>query len=189
MENVVENKEKQGKTKSKKQDAIEWVLTFVIPIILAVLIHTFLFTFAMVDGESMMDTFQSNNITGVSRLYRFNCEPQRGEVITVHYDESKKLYIKRVIGLPGEKVELVGGTLYINDEPMTEGYLTRIDTRDFGPYFVGENEIFVMGDNRPVSNDSRYVGPLPMEYVYGKVIFVAFPFDQMRGTTKIPVYD
>ncbi len=189
MENQIENQENKVKKRSKKQDTIEWILTFVVPIVLALLIHNFLFTFAMVDGTSMLDTFQSDNITGVSRLYRFNCEPKRGEVLTVHYDEGRKLYIKRVIGLPGEKVELKGGTLYINDEPMIESYLTRIDERDFGPYYVGEDEIFVMGDNRPVSNDSRYVGAIPMDYIYGKVIFVAYPFNQMRLTNKLPVYD
>ncbi len=178
------------------KEIIEWTLTIVIPVALALLIHTYLFTFARVDGTSMLDNFQSNNIMGVSRLYyRYN-EPQRGEVITCYYDpptgslfKTRKLMVKRIIGLPGETVEVKAGEVYIDGQALTETYLTRFDDRDFGPYTVGEDEILVMGDNRPVSYDGRYIGPIPKDYIYGRVIFVALPLNQIRSTMDVPEYN
>ena len=176
-------------TKNKVlREIVEWALTIIIPVVVAMLIHTYLFTFARVDGDSMLDTFHTNNITGVSRLhYRLN-EPQRGEVITCHYDETSKLYVKRIIGLPGETLEIIDGTVYIDGEPLQEDYLTRHDDYNYGPYQIGQDEIFVMGDNRPVSFDCRQLGPIPRDYIYGRVIFVAFPFDEICGTMALPEY-
>lgn len=96
------------------KEIVEWALTIIIPVLAALLIHTYLFTFARVDGGSMLDTFHSNNITGVSRLEFRIHDPQRGQIITCHYPgEGKTLFIKRIIGLPGETVELKEGkTLY-----------------------------------------------------------------------------
>ena len=159
---------KQKKPINWKKEIIEWALTIIVPVVAAMLIHNYLFTFARVDGESMLDTFHTNNITGVSRLhYRIN-EPQRGEVITCHYDEGDKLYVKRIIGLPGETLEVIDGTVYIDGTPL--------------------KEILVMGDNRPVSLDGRTQGPIPVDYLYGRVMFVAWPFDEIRGTMDIPEY-
>ena len=172
------------------KEIVEWALTIIIPVLAALLIHTYLFTFARVDGDSMLDTFHSNNITGVSRLHYRLHEPQRGEIVTCHYPgEGKTLFIKRIIGLPGETVELRGGKLYIDGEELAEDYLTRIDDRDFGPYQVGENEIFVLGDNRPVSKDSRMVGCIQKDDLYGRVMFVAYPFNEIRGTMELPLYN
>lgn len=185
MENMQEN---QKKPVNWKREIIEWVLTIVIPVIVAMLIHNYLFTLARVDGDSMLDTFHTNNITGVSRLhYRLN-EPQRGEIVTCHYDESSRLYVKRIIGLPGETVEIHGGTVYIDGEALQEDYLTRIDDHNFGPYFVGDDQILVMGDNRPVSLDGRQLGPIPIDYLYGRVMFVAWPISEIRGTMELPEY-
>ena len=180
--------QKEKKPINWKKEIIEWVLTFVIPVVVAMLIHNYLFTFARVDGDSMLDTFHTNNITGVSRLhYRIN-EPQRGEVITCHYDETPKLYVKRIIGLPGETVEIKSGVVYIDGVALEEDYLTRHDDYDFGPFHVDEDEILVMGDNRPVSWDGRHVGPIPVDYLYGRVMFVAWPLNEMRGTMELPEY-
>lgn len=172
------------------KEIIEWTLTIVIPVVAALLIHQYLFTFARVDGDSMLDTLHENNIMGVSRLhYRLN-EPQRGEIITCNYPgEGNKLFVKRIIGLPGETVELRAGTVYINGEPIDEPYLTRVSGDDFGPYLVGEDEVFVMGDNRPVSRDSRSVGAISLDDLYGRVLFVAYPFNEIRSTMDVPQYE
>ena len=172
------------------KEIIEWTLTIVIPVVAALLIHQYLFTFARVDGDSMLDTLHENNIMGVSRLhYRLN-EPQRGEIITCNYPgEGSKLFVKRIIGLPGETVELRAGTVYINGEPIDEPYLTRVSGDDFGPYQVGEDEVFVMGDNRPVSRDSRSVGAISLDDLYGRVLFVAYPFNEIRSTMDVPQYE
>ena len=137
----------------------------------------------------MLDTLHENNIMGVSRLhYRLN-EPQRGEIITCNYPEDgNKLFVKRIIGLPGETIEIREGTVYIDGEPIAETYLTRVDDQSMDPITLAKDEIFVMGDNRPVSRDSRAVGPLTLDEIYGRVLFVAFPFNEIRSTMALPKY-
>lgn len=171
------------------KEILEWALTIIIPVVAALLIHQYLFTFARVDGTSMLDTLHENNIMGVSRLhYRLN-EPQRGEIITCNYPgEGNKLFVKRIIGLPGETIEIREGTVYIDGEPIAEDYLTRRDDQSMDPVTLGDDEIFVMGDNRPVSRDSRAVGPLTLDEIYGRVLFVAFPFNEIRSTMVLPEY-
>ena len=171
------------------KEILEWALTIIIPVVAALLIHQYLFTFARVDGTSMLDTLHENNIMGVSRLhYRLN-EPQRGEIITCHYPEDgTKLFVKRIIGLPGETIEIREGTVYIDGEPIAETYLTRVDDQSMDPITLAKDEIFVMGDNRPVSRDSRAVGPLTLDEIYGRVLFVAFPFNEIRSTMALPKY-
>ncbi len=171
------------------KEILEWALTIIIPVVAALLIHQYLFTFARVDGTSMLDTLHENNIMGVSRLhYRLN-EPQRGEIITCNYpSEGSKLFVKRIIGLPGETIEIREGTVYIDGEPIAETYLTRVDDQSMDPITLAEDEIFVMGDNRPVSRDSRAVGPLTLDEIYGRVLFVAFPFNEIRSTMALPEY-
>ena len=171
------------------KEILEWALTIIIPVVAALLIHQYLFTFARVDGVSMLDTLHENNIMGVSRLhYRLN-EPQRGEIITCNYPEDgNKLFVKRIIGLPGETIEIREGTVYIDGEPIAETYLTRVDDQSMDPITLAKDEIFVMGDNRPVSRDSRAVGPLTLDEIYGRVLFVAFPFNEIRSTMALPKY-
>ena len=171
------------------KEILEWALTIIIPVVAALLIHQYLFTFARVDGTSMLDTLHENNIMGVSRLhYRLN-EPQRGEIITCNYPEDgNKLFVKRIIGLPGETIEIREGTVYIDGEPIAETYLTRVDDQSMDPIPLAKDEIFVMGDNRPVSRDSRAVGPLTLDEIYGRVLFVAFPFNEIRSTMALPKY-
>lgn len=171
------------------KEILEWALTIIIPVVAALLIHQYLFTFARVDGTSMLDTLHENNIMGVSRLhYRLN-EPQRGEIITCNYPEDgNKLFVKRIIGLPGETIEIREGTVYIDGEPIAETYLTRVDDQSMDSITLAEDEIFVMGDNRPVSRDSRAVGPLTLDEIYGRVLFVAFPFNEIRSTMTLPEY-
>lgn len=171
------------------KEILEWALTIIIPVVAALLIHQYLFTFARVDGTSMLDTLHENNIMGVSRLhYRLN-EPQRGEIITCNYPgEGNKLFVKRIIGLPGETIEIREGTVYIDGEPIAETYLTRVDDQSMDSITLAEDEIFVMGDNRPVSRDSRAVGPLTLDEIYGRVLFVAFPFNEIRSTMALPEY-
>ena len=171
------------------KEILEWALTIIIPVVAELLIHQYLFTFARVDGTSMLDTLHENNIMGVSRLhYRLN-EPQRGEIITCNYPEDgNKLFVKRIIGLPGETIEIREGTVYIDGEPIAETYLTRVDDQSMDPITLAKDEIFVMGDNRPVSRDSRAVGPLTLDEIYGRVLFVAFPFNEIRSTMALPKY-
>ena len=95
--------------------------------------------------------------------------PQRGEVLVfVPVTNTKPDLIKRVIGIEGDKVELKQGRVYINDKPLDEPYIRPAPTQSFGPVVVGKDQLFVMGDNRGNSSDSRVFGMLPMKNVVGR---------------------
>ena len=107
--------------------------------------------------------------------------PQRGEVIVFHYPrDTTKDFVKRVIGLPGEKVGVEGGDVFIDGKQLVEPYLTSRDTSSSNAIILGDNEYYVMGDNRRGSNDSRNWGPVAGELVLGKVWFVYWPISKLH---------
>ncbi len=128
-----------------------------------------------VDGESMVPTLVSGEYVIVSRLsYRLGT-PQRGDIIVFHFPrDPKEEYIKRVIGLPGDTVEVKSGQVYINGQLLEENYLdVRINYT--GSWRVPADQLFVLGDNRNNSSDSHDWGTVPMNYVVGKAILVYWP--------------
>ncbi len=128
-----------------------------------------------VDGASMEPTLVSGEYVIVSRLsYRFGT-PQRGDIIVFHFPrDPKEEYIKRVIGLPGDVVEVKGGTVYVNGQPLDETYL-KVKTNYVGTWSVPAGQLFVLGDNRNNSSDSHDWGTVPMDYVVGKALLVYWP--------------
>lgn len=113
--------------------------------------------------------------------------PQRGEVIVFHYPKDvTKDFVKRVIGLPGEKIGVEGGDVFIDGQQLDEPYLTSRDTSSANAIILGENEYYVMGDNRRGSNDSRNWGPVAGELVLGKVWFVYWPFSKRHIISGFP---
>lgn len=137
----------------------EWVRIIVFAVVIALLINHFLIANALIPSGSMETTIMTGDrIIGLRTSYWFS-EPERGDIVIFKYpDDESKLFIKRVIGLPGDKVEIVEGKVYINDstEPLAEPYLTVEPKGSFGPYEVPEGSYFMLGDNRNVSKDSRY---------------------------------
>lgn len=110
---------------------------------------------------------------------------KRGDVVVFKYPNTPEVaYVKRLIGLPGEKVEIVGRTVYIDGEPLEEKYTQHIDQGSlyerFGPYQVPENQYFVMGDNRDNSQDSRFWGYVPRDYFIGKALVIYWSFETPR---------
>ncbi|MFN8423647.1 MAG: signal peptidase I [Anaerolineae bacterium] len=132
----------------------------------------------IVEGSSMEPNFFSDEWVMVNKLaYRFGA-PQRGDVIVFHApDAVDKDYIKRVIGLPGETVQVREGAVYVDGLPIQEPWLPRADRTAFGPYRVPEGHVFVLGDNRPESSDSRLwpVAGLGEERIVGKVWLSVWP--------------
>ncbi len=113
----------------------------------------------------------------VSRPFRL---PRLGEIIVFHFPrEPERDFVKRVIGLPGDTVEIVNGQIRINDIPYDEPYLKDPFYYNMSPQTMGEGEYFVMGDNRDHSNDSRNWGPVPEEYLVGKVSLIYWPFEDL----------
>ena len=137
-----------------------------------------------VEGMSMSPTLKDKENLILDKIsYRFR-DPERYEIVVFppKYKENT-YYIKRVIGLPGETVQIVDGKIYINGEVLDEnyGYETMRDAkRAAEPVTLGEDEYFVLGDNRPVSKDSRSkdVGMVDERYILGKAEWIVFPFDR-----------
>lgn len=136
----------------------------------------------IVSGASMEPTFHPSEYLVIDQLsYRFE-EPVRGDIVVLRYPHNPSVYfIKRVIGLPGERVVIQGGAVSVYDDDeevhtLTEPYLASDVASDEGhSIMLGENEYFVLGDNRDASSDSRAWGPLRRELITGRVIMRLFP--------------
>ncbi len=147
---------------------------YVYIIVVVVLIRTFLVTPAIVDGRSMDDTLKNNDLVIINKLIYRISDIQRFDIVVVKNDQDKDKIIKRVIGLPNEKITYKNNKLYINNE-LVKTDIAFKNTADF-EYTTKNNEYFVLGDNRPDSKDSRYLGPFSKKKILGRVKLRLFPF-------------
>ena len=175
------NEEKKEKPKkSVKQEIFEWVMVFVVAAALAFVVRTFIFEPVRVDGSSMLNTLTDGDFMIATKYDYLMGDPERFDVVICDYPNTNdgKYRVKRVIGLPGDTVELVAGELYINGEHLEQQFDMTDNAAYFGPYTVPEGHYFVMGDNRNNSKDSRsaMVGALPRSMIRGHVRLVVFPF-------------
>lgn len=169
----------------EKNELWEWIKALVIAVILAVVIRYFLFAPIVVDGLSMMPTLRDQDRMIVNKFSYTIGEPKRFDIIVFEAPENKD-YIKRVIGLPGETIEYKDDVLYVNGKAYEEEYLEENKREAIdGPLTeplkvtVPEGELFVMGDNRRYSKDSRHIGTIPMEKVLGKTNIVYWPLEDV----------
>ena len=164
---------KEKPKKTVKQEIIEWVVTLAVALVIAVVVRTFIFEPVRVDGNSMYPTLKHGEIMIVSKMdYTFGGDPERFDVVICHYpSRGKTNFVKRVVGLPGDLVEIKDGYLIVNGVIYAEKFLHERPVDNFGPVTVPEGKYFVMGDNRNNSNDSRRseVGMLDRDYIMGKV--------------------
>lgn len=164
----------------RKEDFKDYIKIFIIGIAAALLINSTIIVNATIPTGSMKNTIQpGDKVIGFRLSYKFN-EPERGDIIIFKYpDDETKLYIKRVIGLPGEEIEIKGGKVYVNGvaEPLEEPYIKDEPQGDFGPYEVPEDAYFVMGDNRNNSWDARFWDNtfVKKEKILGKALFQYYP--------------
>ena len=202
---------KQQKEKEKKslaREILEWILTIVVAIAVALPIRAFGFELVRVEGESMDNTLANGEIMFVTKFdyastwlsfpwqdaetkekaahITTGSNPQRFDVVICRYPgRGDTNFVKRVVGLPGDTVEIRDGYLYINDEKQDEPYI-RDEYRNgwlntFGPYTVPEGEYFVLGDHRNNSNDSRSQGAISRDMIVGHARTVLYPFNEIRG--------
>ncbi len=181
--------------KSKKNELLEWVKAIAVAFVFAIAIRTFIFSPIIVDGASMMPTYEDGDKVIVNKISKQISGIERFDVIVFEAPIGKD-YIKRVIGLPGDHIAYENDTLYINDEAFEESYLDLYKeqlldngtlTEDFTLQSltdystIPEGYLFVLGDNRRKSTDSRYtsVGLVPMEKVLGKANIRFYPFDSL----------
>lgn len=172
-----------------KKEILSWVKTIAIAFIIAFLLKTFIFRPVYVVGASMNPTLGNGEVLVMWKLdYKLN-DPERGDIVVIKEDQDKlehKSLIKRVVGLPGETVEIKNGKVYINDEELSPSYVD-IKTYPYGfkKAQIPEGMYFVMGDNRPNSRDSRdsSIGFISRKNIEGKVTFRFWPFKKI-GTVK-----
>lgn len=210
-------RDKDGAEKKKKtwqQEVLEWVVTIVAALAIAIVVRSFLFEPVQVDGDSMYPTLRHGEIMYVSKTsygagffgipftdigFYFNVggDPERFDVVVCHYMDEDKNVVKRIVGLPGDTVQLIGGKLYVTDrndqnvggytalgtpKPVDEDFIYFQGSSNFGPYTVPakgdvlpdgsvceEDHYFLLGDNRTNSRDSRDTGAHPRSEIIGKV--------------------
>ena len=200
------NKDKEFSAKRKDQktfidDILDFTRVFVISAVVILLFTNFIAHPVNIVGHSMDPTLKNGEFGFTSLISTALSKPDRFDVVVVNVNDGgqEERWVKRVIGLPNEKIECRDGVVYVNDKALDESaYLKEefmnemlaqfkaengIDyghfNMDFGPVQLGEDEYFVMGDNRPYSKDSRYVGPVNGDSFYGKGVLVLFPFDKI----------
>lgn len=168
--------------KSVGREILEWVLTIAAAVAIALVIRTFLFEPVRVDGHSMDTTLANGEIMFVTKPeYVFGGNPERFDVVICHYpNRGSTNFVKRVVGLPGDTVEIKDGYLIVNGVTYEENYLTYRPDYNMSAYTVPEGKYFVLGDNRANSNDSHLVGPIDRSMIIGHVRSVLFPFSAWR---------
>jgi len=208
VENEFRNKKmgpkhaKQLKKKTLLREILGWVQAIAIAIIVAMLINAFVFERAFVVGHSMNPTLQNGESLFEYKLGYLFGEPKRGDIVVFEYqkakgkwdkwlpfyDPSEQDYIKRVIAVGGETIDIKENFVFINGQKLNEPYIQGITvqlTQESGvnftyPYTVQKGEVFVLGDNRQESKDSRVIGPVKIDTIRGRAVGVIVPLDKIR---------
>ena len=166
-----------------RDEAVAWVKTLFSAAVYALLIVTFGFQVARVEGSSMAPTLEDQDRLIVNKLvYRLG-DPRRGDIVMLYYPlDPEKSFVKRVIAEENDTVRIEDGRVYVNEVPLHDDYVPD-DYRsrdDWGPQVIPEGYYFVMGDHRNNSSDSRHWGMVPKKYIIGKVQVRWWPVPQAR---------
>ena len=187
-------KQREGLRLENRKEVFSWIKAFGIAVILAFLIRTYIFAPIVVDGESMMPTLQDHERIVLTKFGTNIDSIDRFDIVVFHATVDKD-YIKRVIGLPGDHIEYKDDTLYINGKAYEEPYLDEYKeqmaggmplTESFkleditGGMTVPDNQLFLMGDNRQNSLDSREIGTISVDEIVGKANLVYWPIKEIK---------
>lgn len=172
--------EQETSTASEIKD---WIVSIVVAVALAMFIRTFIVELYVVDGPSMRPTLESEQRLVVNKfIYRFH-PPAKGDVLVFQYPrDPSRDFIKRVIAVPGDTIEIREGRVLVNDQLLTEDYILEKTRSEYPKATVPEGHIFVMGDNRNNSEDSRFadVGFVPYDLIKGKAMLVFWPISAYK---------
>jgi signal peptidase I len=169
-----------------RHEVRSWTRDLAVALGLALVIIIFLYQPVKVEGTSMAPLLSDQERIFINKfVYRF--EPiERGDVVVFWYPlDRSKSFIKRVVALPGETVELRAGRLYVSGKELMEPYVpsSYLDGANYPPLTIPADSFFVMGDHRDSSNDSRVFGPVARQFIYGKAVFAYWPVDHFGSLT------
>lgn len=161
---------------------VRWVRDILISLAVSAFFIIFLYQPVKVEGTSMMPTLEDQERVFINKFV-YRLEPiHRGDVVVFRYPrDTSKSYIKRVIAIPGDRVRIEDGLVYVNDHQLSEEYVPQMyeDVRSYSETVVPPHFYFVLGDHRNLSNDSRDFGPVDESYIYGKAVFGYWPFTKL----------
>ena len=159
----------------------ELILTLLPALVLVLFINVYVAEAALVEeGPSMQpNLYRGDRVMTEKVSYRLHT-PERGDVVVVSRPAGEKSLIKRVVGLPGEVIELREGHAFIDGLPLDEPYVTYFGGPGYPATRIPEGMVFVMGDNRPNSRDSRYIGPVPIGTIRGHALFIYWPLQRVQ---------
>ena len=183
--NIRHKRKEKEESVSTARELFQWVAAIVAAVLIALAIDNFVIVNAQIPSGSMENTIMTGDrVIGNRFAYSFS-DPQRFDIIIFRYpDDESQLFIKRIIGLPGETVEIRDGKIYLNgsDEPLEDVQTKETMVGSFGPYTVPETSYFVMGDNRNDSKDSRYWTNtfVTKDEILGKAIFRYWPISEFK---------
>lgn len=162
----------------------DWTVSIIVALILAFFIRTFIVELYIVEGPSMRPTLETQERLVVNKfIYRFRT-PEKGEVLVFRYPRDKtRDFIKRVIATEDDTIEIKDGRVYVNDKLLNEDYILEKTRSEYARATVPKGTVFVMGDNRNNSEDSRFVdvGFVPYDLIKGKAILVFWPVDKFKS--------
>ncbi len=170
--------------KRRLNSTLEWVIVVAAAVLVAVLLRTFVVQTFYIPSDSMVPTLQKNDRVVVNKLSYHLHDVHRGDIVVFTtppgVNKSFKDLVKRVVGLPGETVSARQGKVSVNGKPLNESYLpSGVTTSDFGPVRVPPDSLWVMGDNRGDSEDSRYFHAIPERTVVGRVFVRIWPLNRI----------
>ena len=159
-----------------------WLRDLFISLAVAIFIIIFLYQPVKVEGTSMLPGLEDQERIFINKfVYRWEAI-SRGDIVVFRYPRDiSKSYIKRVIGVPGDRMRMEDGQVYVNGSKLSESYIPTeyFDHRSYSEFTVPADSYFLLGDHRSMSNDSREFGPVEREYIYGKAVFVYWPVDKV----------
>jgi len=159
-----------------------WLRDLIISLAISAFFIIFLYQPVKVEGTSMMPSLEDQERIFVNKFV-YRLEPiKRGDIVVFRYPrDPSKSYIKRVIGMAGDRIRIDGGQVYVNGEALVESYVPAEyeDTRSYPELVVPQNSYFVLGDHRSMSNDSRDFGSVNQGYIYGKAVFGYWPMEKL----------
>jgi len=155
-----------------------WLRDLLFSAAASVLIILFLYQPVRVEGTSMSPRLEDHDRLFINKFVYHITSIERGDVVVFHYPrDPAKSYIKRVVALPGDRLRIDNGQVWVNDQELVENYVPGMyrDTKSFAEIVVPEDSYFMMGDHRSISSDSREFGPVERDLIYGKAVFIYWP--------------